>query len=97
MGTTSENQERLVAKLTGRVQGVGFRFFTRQTATRLGLTGWVRNDPEGSVTVVAEGDRQQLEELADSLREGPRTAVVEQINLEWEEPDNSFSDFTVRR
>lgn len=97
MGTMSENKERLVANLEGRVQGVGFRFFTRQNARRLGLTGWVRNDPDGSVTVVAEGDREQLEELARSIREGPRTAVVEQVDLEWEEPENSFSDFTVRR
>lgn len=97
MGTMSENEQRLEASLEGRVQGVGFRFFTRQTAVRLGVSGWVRNERDGTVTVVAEGDQEQLEELAEAIRQGPRTAVVQNADISWKEPDGSFSQFVVRR
>ncbi len=97
MGTMSENEQRLEASLEGRVQGVGFRFFTRQTAERLGVSGWVRNERDGTVTVVAEGDQEQLEELAEAIRQGPRTAVVQNADISWKEPDGSFSQFVVRR
>jgi acylphosphatase len=93
----SDNKARLEGTLEGRVQGVGFRFFTRQTAERLGVNGWVRNEPDGSVTVVAEGDRDQLEKLADAIRKGPPPALVETADISWEEPDHGFSGFVVRR
>ena len=65
--------------VTGRVQGVGFRWFTRQTASELGLRGTVRNARDGSVEVVADGTREALDELERRLRRGPRAAVVEGV------------------
>ena len=65
--------------ITGRVQGVGFRWFTRQTADRIGVDGWVKNLRDGSVEVRASGTEDQLSRLEDSLREGPRSARVESV------------------
>lgn len=87
---------RLEAQITGRVQGVGFRHFTRTNALDLNLTGWVRNEPDGSVTVVAEGPRARLEELLEALEDGPRTAVVDGIDVDWSDADDEFRTFEVR-
>lgn len=93
----SKETERMELSITGRVQGVGFRHFTVQTAGRLDqVTGWVRNEPDGSVTVVAEGPRQELDRLLDNLREGPRMARVESVEEDWMEPTGEFSEFRVR-
>lgn len=89
--------ERLTASVRGRVQGVGFRHFTRQTARRLGLAGSVRNEPDGSVSVVAEGERAQLEELLQVLQEGPSHAYVDAVDARWEQPSGTFETFEVRR
>jgi acylphosphatase len=64
-------------RVRGMVQGVGFRWFVRERARRLGLAGWVRNLPDGSVEVAAAGDDQQLELLRGELRQGPRGAAVD--------------------
>jgi acylphosphatase len=66
----------LHVRVSGIVQGVGFRWFVRERARRLGLSGWVRNLPDGSVEVVAAGDDGQLELLKEQLRVGPPGAVV---------------------
>lgn len=86
---------RLHALLTGRVQGVGFRYFAVRLADDLGLTGWVRNTYGGEVEVVAEGERADLEAFLAHLRRGPRLAYVEHIEVEWAEPRNEFRDFRV--
>lgn len=95
--TSARDQKRIVATIEGRVQGVGFRFFTRKQASELGVTGWVRNEPEGSVTVTAEGAHEQLEKLVEALKDGPATAVVEHFEVNWEEPSDDFSKFVIRR
>lgn len=69
----------LHVRVTGMVQGVGFRWFVRERARRLGLAGWVRNLPDGSVEVLASGDAQQLELLRGELLRGPRGASVEAL------------------
>jgi acylphosphatase len=66
-------------RLTGRVQGVGFRWFARQTARELGLAGRVKNLPDGSVEVVASGEPPALASLRERLREGPSGARVQRI------------------
>ena len=66
-------------RVTGIVQGVGFRWFVRERARRLGLAGWVRNLPDGSVEVAAKGDDQQVALLRAELRRGPRGAAVENV------------------
>lgn len=93
----TETQERLSARITGRVQGVGFRNFTRTRAQRLGVTGWVRNERDGSVRLEAEGPREALESLADDVREGPRMARVENVEVDWSEATDEFKAFRVRR
>lgn len=88
--------EQLEAHVTGRVQGVGFRYFTMQQARRLGLDGWVRNESDGSVRVVAEGSRESLDEFLVRLRNGPSGARVDGINADWSSACGSFSGFAVR-
>ncbi len=95
MGSTHVAQ-RLDARVTGRVHGVGFRFFVLREATALGLAGWVANDSDGSVRCVAEGPRERLEELLGLLREGPPAAIVEAVSEAWMPATGSFGAFAVR-
>ncbi len=95
--SASNQVQRLSARVTGRVQGVGFRQFVATRARGLGLTGWVKNDPGGSVTVVAEGPRKTLDDFLDHLRTGPSLARVEDVSADWEEePSGAFQGFSVR-
>lgn len=68
-------------RLTGRVQGVGFRFFARAAARREGVHGWVRNVPDGGVEITAEGEREALDRFEHKLRQGPPTARVEHVEV----------------
>jgi acylphosphatase len=86
---------RLHAYISGRVQGVAFRFFAQHEARMLGLTGWVRNLYDGRVEVVAEGEEESLEQFLAELRKGPRLARVEKVETRWEEFRNEFSEFSV--
>ncbi len=80
----------------GRVQGVGFRDFVYMRARFLGLRGYVRNLPDmRSVEVVAEGERYALEQLLDHLREGPRGARVDGLDVAWGEPTGRHTTFGV--
>lgn len=87
---------RLHLTVFGDVQGVFFRDFARRTAQQLRLTGWVRNTPEGTVEVVAEGEKEQLENLLAKCREGPPTAKVERVKAEWEKPTKKFKTFIIK-
>jgi len=78
-------RERLEATVRGRVQGVGFRVFALREAVRLGLDGFVANESDGSVRVVAEGAPARLDDLLGRLREGPPASIVERV-LERREP-----------
>lgn len=91
----TEGEERLVAEVFGHVQGVGFRYFTRGVARRLNLKGIVRNDPDGVVTVIAEGRREALDALLDALREGPDLAEVDEVSEQWETPRGRFQTFSI--
>jgi acylphosphatase len=84
-------------KIEGRVQGVYFRASVVGEANRLGLTGWVRNCRDGSVEVVAEGPRSQLDKLASWCHQGPPGAVVQRVHSAWQEARNEFQDFRIRR
>ena len=87
--------ERLELRVFGRVQGVAFRWYAREKARELGLTGWVRNRPDGSVRLVAEGDRAGLEALETWTRRGPDRARVERIETDWQDPTGSMEDFRI--
>jgi acylphosphatase len=81
----------------GRVQGVYFRDFTSRHAAELGLTGYVRNSPDGkAVEVQVEGERNQLERLIDYLKDGPPGAIVERVETNWSEYTGSYSNFSIR-
>lgn len=87
---------RLEAKVYGLVQGVFFRQTTMHQARQLHLTGWVRNEPDGSVQVVAEGDEQALRQFSTYLRQGPPGARVERVAETWQDAAHEFSQFSVR-
>ncbi|NPV82574.1 MAG: acylphosphatase [Candidatus Aminicenantes bacterium] len=87
---------RFHAYISGRVQGVAFRFFAQHVANQLGITGWVRNLYDGRVEVVAEGDREALELFLAELKKGPRMARVEKVDLDWEEFRDEFLDFSIK-
>ena len=88
--------ERLQAIVTGRVQGVNFRAHAQAEATRLGLTGYALNRNDGSVQVVAEGERAALEQLLAWLRRGPPSARVDDVRAKWQAARQEFSRFEVR-
>lgn len=79
----------------GRVQGVCFRMCARDEAARLGLTGWVRNRPEGSVELTAEGDAGDLARLVDWCRQGPPMACVTGLAVDDMEPTGEFAAFRI--
>jgi acylphosphatase len=87
------NMERLHAIVRGDVQGVGFRYFVQRKAQQLGLSGWVRNNDDGTVELVAEGTRRQLEELKRALEEGPRLARVDRVETRWSEATGTLERF----
>jgi acylphosphatase len=77
---------RARVRVSGRVQGVFFRVETRDRARSLGLAGWVRNCPDGSVEAVFEGDPERVESMVDWMRRGPSRASIEHVDVAWEEP-----------
>ena len=86
MSETPGRAETLQALVRGMVQGVGFRYFVLWHGRRLGLGGMVRNLPDGRVEVRARGSREDLETLAELLRQGPRMSRVEEVQLNWDVP-----------
>ncbi len=79
----------------GRVQGVGFRWFVEREAHMLGVAGWVRNNHDGSVEVLAQGTREQLSGLHSRLREGPRAARVDVVEVSGAGPVPGLSSFRI--
>jgi acylphosphatase len=95
MNQTNE-PTRLHAQVTGRVQGVGFRYFVLETANKLGLVGWVRNRRDGSVEVLAEGNQEQMDALVRALKRGSRSSIVREVHTRIQPPTGEFSSFFVR-
>lgn len=87
---------RIEAIVGGRVQGVGFRYSTQRRAEQLGLSGWVANAPDGTVRVVAEGPRSEIEAFVGWLGEGPAYAGVRSLDVEWLEASGLVAGFAVR-
>jgi acylphosphatase len=79
----------------GRVQGVGFRWFVEREAHLLGIAGWVRNNHDGSVEVLAQGTREQLSGLHARLREGPPAARVDHVEVMEARPKSELSAFRI--
>lgn len=90
------NWQRLHATVSGRVQGVGYRYFVVDAAQELGIGGWVRNLPDGRVEVVAEGPRDKLMRLLILLERGPHHATVENVSAEWSNATGEAKGFRVK-
>ncbi len=84
------------AIVSGRVQGVGFRYATERMADQLGVVGWVRNRPDGSVEVWAQGTEGRITQLLAFLQRGPTYAVVASVETKDADPDPALSGFDVR-
>ena len=92
-----DGPRRVSITIQGLVQGVGFRYFVVQEARRLKLAGWVANQGDGSVKVVAQGREEKLRELIRRLRSGPPLARVRRMDVNWEkELDGRLIEFEVR-
>ena len=91
------SQVRVHAIITGRVQGVSYRYYASREADALGLTGWVRNLPDGNVEAVFEGPRDVVRQMLDWCHQGPPEAAVSDVQVAWEDPSGEFSDFSIRR
>jgi acylphosphatase len=96
---SADTQSRLLARcfvVRGRVQGVGFRWFVEREAHLLQIAGWVRNNHDGSVEVLAMGTREQVAGLRSRLQEGPRAARVDDVEESEAEPVVGLNSFQVR-
>jgi len=80
----------------GRVQGVGFREYTRRCAERLGVVGYVMNTHDGRVRIIAEGTRAAIEAMVPELRRGPRLGHVTRVSVAWRTPRGEFGGFGIR-
>lgn len=89
-------EARLTAWVHGRVQGVGFRWWTRCRALELGLTGYAANRPDGRVQVVAQGPRQACDQLLGLLRSGTTPGRVDTVVADWSEPGEPLDGFIER-
>lgn len=99
MGRESDTMTSVVqleAEVRGSVQGVSFRYYTRRQARDLGLTGYVENRPDGSVHVLAQGDRGALLALLEWLHSGPSLAEVSKVDVQWTRPSVRHAGFEVR-
>ncbi len=81
----------------GRVQNVGFRAHIEYNASRIGVTGWVRNVGYDTVEAMAEGPREKIDRFIEIMKEGPRGAHVDESRVEWENVTGEFSEFGVKR
>lgn len=88
--------ERLNLIVKGNVQGVFFRENTKNMAKKLGLKGYAKNLPDGTVEVIAEGNKKELDKLIEFCKIGPSSAKVEDIIISFEKPKNEFKDFEIR-
>ena len=88
---------RIDVIITGRVQGVWFRKYTQNKARELGLKGWVRNETNGTVSLIAEGDDELLKKLTKWLQRGSPGAKVNTVNVNWEEAQETLKTFEIIR
>ena len=89
-------KSRALIRVKGIVQGVGYRSWIARKAKALNLHGFVRNEPDGSVYIIVEGERDSIEKLIKLCWEGPTLAKVNSVEVEWEEYKGEFKDFEVR-
>ncbi len=89
-------KKRAHVYVSGRVQGVFFRATTRKEAQKRGVTGWVKNLRDGRVEAVFEGEEEKIKEMIKFCYEGSRAANVKDVEVNWKEYQNEFSEFKIR-
>ncbi|MDP2807052.1 MAG: acylphosphatase [bacterium] len=87
--------QKVIAHISGIVQGVGYRYFVLKQAGNLHLTGYVRNLKDGRVEVVAEGEEQLLKSLLEELKQGPAGAIVEKTETKWQQYTGDITSFEI--
>lgn len=95
MSCPPAGRQRLDARISGRVQGVGFRAFAVRTASGLGLDGWVANEAGGTVRCIAEGPRDRLDALLAELRRGPLGARIDEVAISRPPATGEFDGFRI--
>ncbi len=92
----NETRKTVLVRVTGRVQGVSFRAWTRQEARRLGIAGWVRNEPDGAVTALLSGPDNAVDAMIRRLWNGPPAARVSGVETEERDTQDAFTEFEIR-
>jgi acylphosphatase len=94
---TTQSEEILKVNLTisGKVQGVGFRYFVLRQAQKLGINGWVSNKSNGDVEALAQGEKADLEQFIAKVKEGPSFSRVDNVNLEWMNKGEQYFGFEI--
>jgi acylphosphatase len=85
---------RAEVRVTGRVQGVGFRYLAQRRARSLGVAGWIRNEPGGGIVAAFEGPRDRVDSMIDWCRHGPSGSRVDRVDVSWRAPRGEAS-FTI--
>jgi len=88
--------KQIILKIYGRVQMVLYRDSARRKAKKLGLTGWVMNESDGTVKLVAEGEERGLKQLVDWCYNGPILAKINKIDIDWQEATGQFKEFKIK-
>ena len=91
-----KGKKRVHLFYSGRVQGVGFRFTAETIALSLGVTGWVKNLPDGRVEVIAEGEEARLVQFLEKIRNGPMKPYIRGVESDWSEATTEHRDFSIR-
>jgi len=88
--------QQLQANVSGRVQGVGFRFFVQGKARELGIAGWTRNTHDGTVEIVGEGEQEDLECFMDWIKQGPPLSRVDHVEINISKKTSGYTEFIIR-
>ena len=93
-----KNKEKVGAHIivSGRVQGVAYRYYAREVAEQLGIKGWIKNLINGDVELIVEGFQQTVEKMIEWCKEGPRLAIVENIEVDWLPYSGEFNQFHIK-
>ncbi|MCL4386816.1 MAG: acylphosphatase [Patescibacteria group bacterium] len=91
-----DSKKRVKLTVSGDVQGVSFRYFAKDIAKKMGITGWAENQPDGSVIFVIEGDTDRVDEFTEWCRQGSPMSTVENVEVEDQKYKGEFKDFQIK-